>query len=157
MVNDLTIEKIRSNQGKFTPELFKTLETLIDFSTNYSPMSDLLFISSKLDVTFNGLIYPSKKNSWVPVRNTLRLIARMVDQELSDEIITEIRIEDMLCGCDYFKGYATYLTNKGILRGGNYKWQWTAFPGYDKHYNKFIEFDNSIIGQSSEIFNLTQK
>lgn len=157
MVNDLTIEKIKSNRNKFAPELFKTLETLIDFSTNYSPMSDLLFISSKLDVTLNGLIYPSKERSWVPVRNVLRLTAKMVDQELPNEIITEIHIEDMLCGCDYFKGYATFFTDKGILRGGNFKWQWTAFPGYDKHYNKFIEFADTIIGQPNEIFNLTEK
>ena len=39
----------------------------------------------------------------------------------------------------------SYTLKDSGIKAGKYKWQWTAFPGHDRHYNKFIDFPKELM------------
>ncbi|MCE7735474.1 MAG: hypothetical protein GPJ54_11390 [Candidatus Heimdallarchaeota archaeon] len=138
-----TIEIITENNSKFSDDLRGSIHDLIGLATEYSPLSDVTYLANRSNTELRGIKIEIDDNSWVPIRNVIRIIGKIAD-EVSNESsqVTEIQINSMYAGCDYFEGHLSYTVESKGMNSGNYKWQWTAFPGYDRNYNKFKLFPN---------------
>jgi hypothetical protein len=103
-------------------------------------MSDINYIyySNKIN-KLPGLKLSRTNASWMPIRNVMRIIAHISQLDVGDEI-TEIFIESMKCGCDYFEGEIGLTTADEQSIAGPYRWQWSAFPGRETSYDKFTDF-----------------
>ena len=143
-ISTKTIEVIRENEGKFSDEVRESVNLLIDLANTYSPLSDVYFLTSKANVELKGIKIVIDGNSWIPIRNVLRIIGKIAD-EVSNEVnpVTEIQINSMYAGCDYFEGHLSYIVESKGMNSGNYKWQWTAFPGFERNFDKFKTFPSS--------------
>lgn len=139
-----TIEVIRENANHFSDELRESADLLIDLANTYSPLSDVHFLTDKGKVDLKGIRIEIDRNSWVPIRNVLRIIGKIADEaKVEVNQVTEIQINSMYAGCDYFEGHLSYTIESKGMNSGNYKWQWTAFPGYERNYDKFRLFPSS--------------
>ena len=75
-ISKKTIEIISENASKFIDEIRDTINTLIDLAINYSPLSDVNYLVSKSNTVLKGIKIKTESNSWVPIRNLIRIIDR---------------------------------------------------------------------------------
>lgn len=136
-------QSVLENLGAiYTDELADTIAKIIRLVDQFSPLSDLEFICSKLVRKIASIRKPQYNSQWMPIRNILRILARAAQID-SDIKISGVQIDDMRCGCDFFEGNLTLFREDGSIIMGPYKWQWTAFSGYDRHFDKFKIFPDA--------------
>ena len=135
-ISKKTFEAIEKNSNAYSDRLKKSIEILLNLSNQFSPLSDANYLLKKLNISLEDLRLPSN-GDWIPIRNVIRIIAKLGD--LSTTKINSIDLVSMKCGCDYFEGEISAVSEENLIKGG-YKWQWTAFSNMNKSYDKFIEF-----------------
>ncbi|MHA2101563.1 MAG: hypothetical protein ACW99A_23160 [Candidatus Kariarchaeaceae archaeon] len=144
-ISKTTTDVLSENTNLFSEPIRESINTIIEIAAEYSPISDLNYLVKKVNRKICGIEIEGVENSWVPIRNVIRIIAKIGEMtKLEDGEITEIQINSMSIGCDYFEGHLTYTTTNK-MNMGKYKWQWTAFPGFERNYNKFTSFPNNWI------------
>ena len=145
-ISQKTIDVIEENENKFSKELFGSTKKLISLALQYSPLSDINFLIRKGEEKVPGVLISTNDSSWVPIRNVVRIVGKIADSSPSEMgKVQKIEIHSMYAGCDYFKGSLSCTSETGNKTSGEYKWQWTSFPGNEKHYNKFTSFPQKWI------------
>ena len=142
MENNFDQSTITNNIHKFKPELIDEIMALINISKDVSPLTDINHIQKQFNLNLHYLKTPVE-NMWTPYRNLIRIIAKIANSNFPNKI-NSINLESMACGCDFFKGRIKINDDNGLDYYGEYKWQWTAFRGYDKTFDKLTKFPNLI-------------
>lgn len=155
-LSQITIDIIKENESKFSEELQTSTQKLISLALQYSPLSDIKFLMTKGNEELPGIVISTVDTSWVPIRNVIRIVGKIADSSsLEMGRVQEIEIHSMFSGCDYFKGTLTITSETGKQNLGEYKWQWSSFPGYDKNYNKFTSFPQNWVNSVITINKIT--
>lgn len=135
-----TMEALSKNKVKYSETIQNSISKLIDLIIEYSPMSDVNYILYKTGIKLPGLgLRNGDSGSWMPIRNVGRLLAKVSTQDYISPI-TFVEIETMECGCDYFQGKLVVSLEDGSQYQGKYRWQWTAFSGNERSFDKFTTF-----------------
>lgn len=141
-IHESTLKTIEENSNNFTDEFKKNVDTIISLALDNSPLSDINFLLDKTGRSIPNICIPNRKY-WLPIRNVIRIIAKL-SQHTSAKI-DKIELISMDCNCDSFTGMIKINLTDGKQITGNYSWKWTLFPGVVKNYDKFIEFPISTI------------
>ncbi len=123
---------------EFSGQLQTDILQIISFMRIYSPLTDIRQILKKEGVRLLSIIVSSSPSHRLPLRNIIRLIAKLSDLEFSKEI-AKIYLKSMRIGCNYFSGEMTVDTANECYEI-NYRWCWTDFSngiGYDR-FSKFL-------------------
>lgn len=135
-----TLHSLKEPIENFNPTLQSSVEQLIDLLNKSSPMSDINYVFYKSGIKkLAGLKLPQGETSWMPIRNVIRIIANIASVDCNGNIST-IDIRSMKSGCDYFEGEISLEIDGKRMVSGPYRWQWTAFPGYERSFDKFTIF-----------------
>lgn len=150
-IHKLTLQAVQKNKNKFVKQLFNEIEATIALAVEYSPLSDFSFLINKAGENINLISTVEDRSSWMPIRNVIRILAKIATLDILDTTkINEVKIEKMYCGCDYFEGDISLTLENGEKIVGAYRWQWTAFQGRDRHFNKFTIFPEIQVSEKIE-------
>ena len=71
-----TISTLVTNSYRFSTELLRSVNTLIDLAQEHSPLSDTAFLLQKTGKSIS-INLPKNDYHWMPIRNVLRILAQV--------------------------------------------------------------------------------
>ncbi len=124
--------------SKFNENLKDSLLKVDRFKDIYSPLSDVGQICRKEGVQLKGLTFRRNGSSRYPIRNIVRVVAKLGELEY-DSKVCAIHFQSMKLRCDTFEGEAILDCENMSSHDLKFRWKWTDFDG-GIDYNKFSEF-----------------